>query len=303
MTKYIPIAKIDADPDQPRKLFAAAALDELAGSIKANGLIQAIVVRPVKTRKRVGSDSISYVIVAGERRWRAHRLLVDSGDRRFARIKCEVVKDQGVVDRRVKQIVENVGRADMTPFEEAQGYADLVRLGLTEEEIARRTGVVEFRVRWRLQLLNLAPEIRKMAESEHLDRQQAMEVARLPSHGEQRRMVSLINRGQLVGWKAVRNAVEAVMNRTTSEDLFGAGGVAPSSAEIKTVSDMERRIDRIVSMVTAGWRDGECVIAAKVSPDRAALMADKMVHIRRHLVTMERELRNVAAQAKIALSA
>jgi ParB family transcriptional regulator, chromosome partitioning protein len=116
-------------------------------------------------------------------------------------------------------------------------------------------------------------------------------------------MVRKINRGEFIGWKSMRNAVEAMLNGTTSEDLFGADAPAPSAADVKIVGAMEAKVDRIVSMVAGGWRDGESIIAAKVSPDRAALMADKLVHIRRHLVTMERELRNIAAQAQIALRA
>lgn len=293
-TRRIPIDKIDADPGQPRKLFDAKALDELAVSIKANGLIQAVIVRPRKSGR--------YILVAGERRWRAHRLLRDRGDKRFASIKCEVVKSTGVVDTRIKQIVENIARADMTPFEEAEAFADLAKLGLSVEEIARRLGVVEFRVRWRLQLLNLAPEIRKMVEAAQLDRQQALEVARLPHHADQRRMVRMVNRGELVGWKAVRNAVDAILNRTTSEDLFGDAAPAPTREELAALRGMEAKIERVVAMVAGGWKDGECVVAAKVSPDRARLMADKIAAMRRHLTTMERELRNMSAQAKIVLA-
>lgn len=291
--RRIPVDKIDADPEQPRKLFDQAKLDELAASIKANGLIQAIIVRPGKRGR--------FIVIAGERRWRAHRLLVDRGDKRFASIKCEVVQSANVVDRRIKQIVENIARADMSVFEEADAFAELNKV-LSVEDIAERLGLVEFRVRWRLQLLNLAPEIRKMVEAEHLDRQQALEVARLPRHQDQRRMVQMINRNMLVGWKAVRNAVDAILDPAEASDLFGADAPAPSREDIATVSAMEKKVDSIVRMVAGGWKDGECVIAARVSPDRAGLMAEKLAVLRRHMTTMERELRNVSAQATIVLA-
>jgi hypothetical protein len=116
-------------------------------------------------------------------------------------------------------------------------------------------------------------------------------------------MVRMINRGELVGWKAARNAVDAMLQGTTAADLFGEAAPNPSAAEIAVVSSMEARVGRVARMVAAGWKDGECVVAAKVSPDRAATMADKIAACRRHLVTMERELRNISAQVKIALSA
>jgi ParB-like chromosome segregation protein Spo0J len=119
---------------------------------------------------------------------------------------CIVRMLGGAADIKVKQIVENIARTDMTILEEADAFGELVQLSMTEEEIATKLGLTIFRVRWRLQLLNLAPAIRKMVAADQLDRQQALEVARLESHADQARIVKMINRNELSGWKAVRNA-------------------------------------------------------------------------------------------------
>lgn len=282
------ISKIDANPAQPRKDFNETALRELADSIAANGLLQAITVRATKGGR--------YQIVAGERRWRAVKLL---GRKTIA---ASIVRKSDIA-RDIAAIVENLQRADVTPIEEANAFKRLVDKGLTVEEIAKRLGLAEFRVRWRLQLLNLAPAPLKLFEAGQLDRQQALELARLPEPAEQIRVVQMINRGQLLGWKSVRCAVDALIDGTTQADIFGE--VAPHAAEkdLETLSSMERRILSVATMVGAGWYEGECKIAAKVNPDRAALMADKLAAIQQATRTMERELRNLAAQALIALPA
>jgi len=296
MTRRISIDKIDPDPKQPRKIFDAAELEEFAGTIEANGLIQPITVRPRGNGR--------YWIVAGERRWRAHRLLRDRGLRRFAVIACNVEnKKTSLAVIRSKQIIENMARADLQPLEEARAFSQFAEdFDLTPEEVATRLGVAPFRVRWRLQLLNLAALIARMVEAGHLDRQQALEVARLDRHADQMRLVQMINRGELQGWKAVRNAADAILNGTTPSDLFGAGAPVVSAAEVAALRAMERKIETVADMVASGWRNGECIVANKVCPERAGVMADKLAAIKSAVSHMERELRNVGAQVKIAVA-
>jgi hypothetical protein len=146
-------------------------------------------------------------------------------------------------------------------------------------------------------LLNLAPHIRKLFAADQLDRQQAMELARLPTHAAQDRILALINRGRLVGWKAVRNAVDAVIGADDQGDMFPKG--KPSQADVKTLAGMEARIAKVQAMVAEGWKNGECVVAARVNLNRTALIADRIANINKALRVMERELRNVAAQREI----
>lgn len=297
MTRRLPINKIDPDPNQPRTEFDETELELLAGTIAAaGGLIQAITVRPHKRGR--------FYIEAGERRWRAHAILFRRGLAKFAMIDCEVLaKGMPGAQVRARQIIENMARADLQPLEEARAFARFAAdFDLDAEEVARRLGLTPFRVRWRLSLLNLAPAIARMVESGHLDRQQALELARLDRHDDQVRLVQMINRRELVGWKAVRNAADAILQGTTSADLFGPSAVVVSAGDVDTLRKMERKINAIAEMVAAGWRDGECIVANKVSPDRAGVMADKLAAIKTAISHMERELRNVGAQAKIAVA-
>lgn len=278
----IPLSSIDANPDQPRKAFEPEALRELAASIDKNGLLQPIVVRP--------HGKSRFQIIAGERRWRAHQLL------KASTISC-IVRQVDETTRDIEAIIENLQRQDVTPLEEADAFARLVRSGWTPEEIADRIGAAVFRVRWRLQLVNLQPAIRKLLETGNLDRQQGLELARLQNHADQMTMLRMIQRGQLQGWKAVRNAVDSMLGISDQSDIFGSDAPPVSKQELATVDNMERKIFDLARLANAGWKNGECVIANRVNPDRARLMADRLQAIAASLRIMERELRNVNAQA------
>jgi hypothetical protein len=139
-------------------------------------------------------------------------------------------------------------------------------------------------------------------EAEQLDRQQALEVARLVAHSDQERIVKMINRGELSGWKAVRNAVDAILTNATQDDIFGALAPMPKEKELAVVRSMESKVDKAAALLAEGWKDGECIIASRVSPDRAGAMADKLAAIKTTIAHMERELRNVSAQAKIVMA-
>jgi ParB family transcriptional regulator, chromosome partitioning protein len=286
----LPIDAIDPDPNQPRKLFAQDTIADLADSIKAVGLLQPITVRPSGSR---------FVLIAGERRWRAHRLLADDGQLNPPVIAAHV-RHMTSDDVAIAAIVENLQRVDVTALEESDAFARLVAAGMEPEEIAKRCGIALFRVTWRLSLQNLQPEIRQLLATGNLDQQAANEIARLTERRDQGRMLKLCTSGKLVGWKAVRSAVDAVLEKKTQVDLFGEAPRA-SDDDLEKVHHIEQRVDRMAAMCRAGWDDGECRIAVRVSRDRARLVADKLAAIRSSLGVMERELRRAHAQAEIVM--
>src|SRR5215469_15307772 len=121
----VSIDAIAPNPVQPRTVFQPERLEELAASIRANGIIQPLIVR------RAGQ---SYQIIAGERRWRAARL---AG---LAEVPIVV---QDVADRQMLELalIENIQREDLNPIETAHAYERLAKeLGLSQEEIGQRTG-------------------------------------------------------------------------------------------------------------------------------------------------------------------
>ena len=137
----LPLREIEPDPAQPRKTFDEETLAELAASISEHGLLQPIAVRPH------GVDR--YLIVAGERRWRACRMagLTEAP---------VVVKD--VTDEQAMELalVENLQREDLDPVEEALGIRELMtRCDLTQEQAARKLGKSRSALANSLRLLNL----------------------------------------------------------------------------------------------------------------------------------------------------
>ncbi|MFB7493782.1 ParB/RepB/Spo0J family partition protein [Streptomyces sp. NPDC056161] len=167
MFANLKISEIARNPEQPRKFFDKAKLDELKETIKENGLLQPIVVRPVE-----GGEA-PYVLIAGERRWRACSTLgMDV-------IPAMVIKNTSEEDAYVKSIAENVGREDMTIMEEAGAYADLKAAGWTPVKIAKQFGKTETHITWRLGLLTLRPEVADMVDKGQIKNNLAWHIAQL----------------------------------------------------------------------------------------------------------------------------
>ena len=145
-----PIEKIHSNPDQPRRDFPDAELNELSASIRQRGIIQPIVVRPDPAR------SGEYQIVAGERRWRA-------AQRAHLHEVPIVVRD--LDDRAVLEvaIIENIQRSDLNPVEEAAGFAQLIKkFTYTQEEAAEIVGKSRSHVANTLRLLSLPEQVQQM---------------------------------------------------------------------------------------------------------------------------------------------
>ncbi|MGD1926996.1 MAG: ParB/RepB/Spo0J family partition protein [Paracoccaceae bacterium] len=152
-TESIPIDLIEANPDQPRRVFREAELDELAMSLKSHGLLQPVLLRPHP------ADAQKYQIIAGERRWRAaQRAKIHSVP--------AVVRD--VNDRELLEfaIVENVQRGDLEPIEEARGYAQLIEhYGYTQEELSGVIGKSRSQLANAMRLLALPYDVIQLVQS------------------------------------------------------------------------------------------------------------------------------------------
>lgn len=146
--REIPIELIHANPEQPRRHFAAAELSELEQSIRDKGVLQPILVRPSpKTRNE-------YEIVAGERRWRAAQ---QAGLTSIPALVRTLNDDRAFEIA----IVENVQREDLNPLEEAQGYSVLInRFGHTQDQVAQAVGKSRSHIANILRLNQLAEGVR-----------------------------------------------------------------------------------------------------------------------------------------------
>ncbi len=141
--EQVRLESIAPSPLQPRKEFAAGALQELVESIRQHGIIQPLVVRLVEGR---------HELIAGERRWRAAQQLGLTE----VPVLVRTADDREVLEL---SLIENLQRADLNPIEEAQGYARLSHeFGLRQEEIAQRVGRSRAAVANAMRLLDLHPQ-------------------------------------------------------------------------------------------------------------------------------------------------
>jgi ParB family chromosome partitioning protein len=142
----VAIDRIDANPDQPRRVFSHAELEELMESIKEHGIIQPLVVTP--------SAEGRFILVAGERRYRASKMLG------LVKVPVVVRKVDSGQDRLVLALIENLQREDLNPIEEARAYERLTdEFGFTQDQVAKSVGKGRSTVANAIRLLGLPEEI------------------------------------------------------------------------------------------------------------------------------------------------
>lgn len=149
----IPIGSVFANPDQPRRSFAEAALEELATSIRDKGIIQPLILRP--NPDRAGT----YQIVAGERRWRA-------AQRAQLHSVPAIIREFDDTETLQVAIIENIQRSDLNPLEEAEGYRQLMtRFDHTQEQLASAMGKSRSHIANLMRLLQLPDPVQEMVRA------------------------------------------------------------------------------------------------------------------------------------------
>ena len=208
----VPIEKIFANPDQPRRTFEPDQLKDLANSIRTKGVLQPLIVRD-----RPGHPG-EYEIVAGERRWRAAQM---------AQQHVLPVIRRSFTDTEVREvaIIENIQRADLNPVEEAFGYQQLMdKFGHTQEQMAEALGKSRSYIANLLRLLSLPPDVQEFLRDGRL------------SAGHARALVTAENPTLLAGIviskglsvreteKLVKKAANPDANRSTAPNSRSAMG-------------------------------------------------------------------------------
>lgn len=197
----VDIDLIEPNPDQPRSYFNENKLEELAQSIRANGLVQPILLRRVASGR--------YQIVAGERRWRAAQ--------RAGLHKVNAVV-RSIPDAKLLELalIENIQRQELNPIEEALAYQRLIQnLGLTQDEVAQRVGKDRSSIANYLRLLKLPAKIQQMLEEDQLSMGHARALLGLESEHDQLRLAEEIISGKL----SVRETEQAVKRATSSPSI------------------------------------------------------------------------------------
>ena len=239
------VDQLEPSEFQPRQHIDEAGLDGLAASIRANGVVQPVVVR------RVGAER--YQIIAGERRWRAAQR---AG---LTRVPV-VVKDMppgGAVQLLEWALIENLQREDLNPIEEAAAYQRLVaEFHLSHDEIAARVGKDRSTVANTVRLLKLAPEVRAEVAANALSMGHARALVSLPSDADQRRIArEVIARGL-----SVRETEALVKRATAPAKTATSPAAAAKDVHTRAAEDaLHRALGAPVEIVRRG-RGGSIVI-------------------------------------------
>lgn len=226
--KTISISLIDPNKEQPRKKFEEEPLQELANSIKLHGVLQ-----PILVVERDGR----YLIVAGERRWRASKL---AG---LKEIPCLVAE---FTNSEIKEIsiIENLQRKDLTPIEEAQAIKELIdEFGWTQEVVAERLGKSRPAISNTLRLLQLAPEVIKMIEDGKLSAGHAKSLVVITDLNAQIKLAKQVCEKKLT----VRDLENAVKSTKKAKTLGNTGKISNEFHEL--IMDMQRVFGTKVFMV------------------------------------------------------
>lgn len=229
--RTLPIAQIQPNRLQPRSRFDDTGLDELSASIKAQGVIQPIIV----TKNKQGT----YVIVAGERRWRAAQR---AGLATVPVVVREVRDDRELLEL---ALVENLQRADLNPIEEAEAYRALSQnFGLTQEEIAERVGKARTAIANTLRLLRLPEPIQEFLRSGELSEGQARPLIAIETESEQLRLALRAAKEGLTARRMEELAAATGGGRTRAAKPLEAHAAAAAerlTRELQTKVEIERR--------------------------------------------------------------
>jgi ParB family chromosome partitioning protein len=217
------IEAVERNPDQPRKHFEEALLEELAASIREHGIIEPILVR------REGG---SYRILAGERRWRA-------AQRAGLQEVPAIVREASDREAFELALVENLQRADLNVIEEAEAYEILITdHSLTQEEVAKRVGKERSTVANALRLLKLPETVREAVRDGQLDMGHARALLGLEGEDAIRKAAErAIREGLSV--RATEALVRSLTTRPAKKPSPGAKG-----AETPAIRDLTQRLQR-----------------------------------------------------------
>jgi ParB family chromosome partitioning protein len=231
----LPLREIEPDPGQPRKTFDDETLAELSVSIAEHGLLQPIAVRP--------KPSGGYLIVAGERRWRASRM---AGLTEVPVIVKDVTDEQAME----LALVENLQREDLDPVEEAAGIRELMtRCDLTQEQAARKLGKSRSALANSLRLLSLPETVLELLKSGFITIGHAKVVLGLPTPELQEEAAQMIADNQL----NVRQA-EALCKKLAKPAKEPVAAPLPSALPVEVEESLKQALG---SEVRVAYHDGK----------------------------------------------
>ncbi len=224
----LPLGRLRPNPDQPRRDFPQESLSELADSIREHGIIQPILVEE--------DGAGGYLIVAGERRWRAAQM---AGLREVPVI-LRAYTDK---DRLEVAIIENIQREDLNPVEEAEAYRRLMELsGAPQEEVAKRVGKNRSTVANALRLLKLPPECLESLRQGELSPGHARAILAVVNPADQEILRRRIAEQGLSVRQAEDQARALNAGQRAASPKAGKAGARTSASGSVDIADLEQRL-------------------------------------------------------------
>ena len=206
--RVIPVDNIESNPQQPRMIFDADALHELAASVREHGVLQPILVRPLGANR--------YQLVAGERRWRASK---EAGLVSIPALVEELDDDTALEIA----IIENLQREDLSPLEEATMYDRMIHdHGYSIRKLADKLGKDKGYVENRLRLADAPEEIRELVSVRKDTLSHAYELLKVTDERKRRRLAARVASGELSLVK-LRERIEGRAPRIRPDDEIGEG--------------------------------------------------------------------------------
>ena len=225
----IPLNKIYTNPNQPRKHFDEESLKELAESIRLHGLIQPIVVNEM---------SDGYMIIAGERRFRAAKM-------------CGLVEVEAIVKQYPNKliaeiaIIENLQREDLNPVEVAKGIKQLMEeYDLTQEKVAERLGKSRSAIANSLRILSLYPEVLNLIEKGKISFGHAKILAAITDYTTQIILAKKIAKDKLTV-RDLEKEVDSILGHKKKKKV----AKLPSEELVDFISEMQRKLGTKVSVI------------------------------------------------------
>ncbi len=210
----IPLSQIEANPNQPRREFDQAALEELAHSIQQLGIVQPITLRQMEDGK--------YQIIAGERRWRASQLAGLTAIPAYIR----TINDENVMEM---ALVENIQREDLNAIEIALAYEHLLeKSGMTQEKVSERVGKSRAAIANYLRLLKLPAQVQMALQKKEIDMGHARALLSLASPSLQLKLFKEIYKN---GY-SVRKVEELCHQLNNGEDIQTAKKVIATKTKL-----------------------------------------------------------------------
>ena len=219
---FVKVTEIEPNPDQPRKYFDEAQLNELAESIRQYGVLQPLLVQKKRDH---------YEIVAGERRWRAARI---AGVEKIP----VIVREFSAQEAMEIALIENLQREDLDPIEEAKAYERLMlEFRMTQGEIAKRVSKSRTVITNSVRLLYLNPEVQKMVSEKRITSGHARAILSLQDQDQQLELAKIVERDHL-NVREVERAVKTFGKEKKEETK------APETAPEKVAEQMAENPDQ-----------------------------------------------------------